>query len=108
MRQRRDGGNQRRNNKQCREWPRNRAAKQRDERAACRVEDRRGGLGHMATLRFLSPLIKPDMPISASGFPTSFIVRHTEKALAASVLCAGLSSFALRYSFLCRVRIVSG
>src|SRR6202008_1668533 len=30
----------------------------------CRVEDRRGGLGHVATLRFLSSLIKPDVPIS--------------------------------------------
>jgi hypothetical protein len=29
-----------------------------------RVEDRRGGLGHVATLRFLSSLIKPDVPIS--------------------------------------------
>ena|SRR5215472_15871792 len=33
MRQRRDGGNQRRNNKQCRERPRGRAAEQRDELA---------------------------------------------------------------------------
>jgi hypothetical protein len=40
------------------------ATNQGDEIASCRVEDRRGGLGHMATLRFLSPLIKPDMPIS--------------------------------------------
>jgi hypothetical protein len=31
---------------------------------ARRVEDRRGGLGHVATLRFLSSLIKPDVPIS--------------------------------------------
>src|ERR1044071_6353154 len=29
-----------------------------------RVEDRRGGLGHVATLRFPSSLIKPDVPIS--------------------------------------------
>src|SRR5215475_6900609 len=34
MRQRRDGSNQRRNNKQCRERPRRRAAEQRDELAA--------------------------------------------------------------------------
>jgi hypothetical protein len=42
------------------------AAEQSDELAAsnCRVEDRRGGLGHVATLRFLSSLIKPDVPIS--------------------------------------------
>ena len=29
-----------------------------------RVEERRGGLGHKATPRFLSPLIEPDGPIS--------------------------------------------
>jgi hypothetical protein len=29
-----------------------------------RVEDGRGSLGHSATLRFPSPLIKPDVPIS--------------------------------------------
>jgi len=29
-----------------------------------RVEDGRGGLGHAATLRFPSPLIKPDVRIS--------------------------------------------
>jgi hypothetical protein len=28
----------------------------------CRVEERRGSLGHAATLRFLSPLIEPDRP----------------------------------------------
>jgi hypothetical protein len=27
-----------------------------------RVEDGRGGLGHSASLRFLSPLIEPEMP----------------------------------------------
>src|SRR3954451_15759362 len=32
--------------------------------AHCRVEDGRGGLGHAATLRFPSPLIKPDVRIS--------------------------------------------
>ena len=31
---------------------------------AGRVEDGRGGLGHAATLRFPSPLIKPDVRIS--------------------------------------------
>jgi len=31
----------------------------------CRVEERRGCLGHAATLRFLSPLIEPDMQISS-------------------------------------------
>jgi hypothetical protein len=29
-----------------------------------RVEEERGGLGHSASLRFLSPLIEPDVPIS--------------------------------------------
>ncbi|MFQ5974350.1 MAG: hypothetical protein ACE5Q3_18660, partial [Alphaproteobacteria bacterium] len=29
-----------------------------------RVEERRGGLGHTASLRFLSPLIEPDVRIS--------------------------------------------
>src|SRR3954465_6109079 len=33
-------------------------------RGARRVEDGRGGLGHAATLRFPSPLIKPDVRIS--------------------------------------------
>ena len=50
-----------------RERPRRRrAAEQRDElaRRRGRVEDRRGGLGHVATLRFPSSLIKPDVPIS--------------------------------------------
>ena len=37
-----------------------------DHRIVCarRVEDGRGGLGHAATLRFPSPLIKPDVRIS--------------------------------------------
>ena len=48
-----------------RKRPRRRCASEdRDELAARRVEDRRGGLGHVATLRFLSSLIKPDVPIS--------------------------------------------
>ena len=34
----------------------------------CRVEERRGCLGHAATLRFLSPLIEPDMQISSIRF----------------------------------------
>jgi hypothetical protein len=29
-----------------------------------RVEERRGSLGHSAMLRFLSPLIKPNVPVS--------------------------------------------
>ncbi len=29
-----------------------------------RVEEARGGLGHVASLRFPSPLIEPDVPIS--------------------------------------------
>jgi hypothetical protein len=31
---------------------------------ASRVEERRGGLGRSASLRFPSPLIEPDLPIS--------------------------------------------
>ena len=38
----------------------------------CRVEERRGGLGHAATLRFLSPLIEPDRP--------SYGIRLSDKA----------------------------
>ena len=33
-------------------------------RRECRVEDGRGGLGHAATLRFPSPLIKPDVRVA--------------------------------------------
>ena len=42
------------------------AAKKRTfpEVAFGRVEDRRGSLGHLATLRFPSSLIEPDVPIS--------------------------------------------
>jgi hypothetical protein len=38
-----------------------------------RVEDGRGSFGHLATLRFPSPLIEPDVPISGvnrRGVPT--------------------------------------
>ena len=42
------------------------------EGLACRVEERRGGLGHAATLRFLSPLIEPDRP--------SYGIRLSDKA----------------------------
>ena len=35
------------------------------EAAKCRVEERRGSLGHAATLRFLSPLGEPDRLISS-------------------------------------------
>jgi hypothetical protein len=31
-------------------------------RANCRVDERRGDLGHAATPRFLSSLIEPDVP----------------------------------------------
>ena len=41
----------------------------------CRAAVRRGSLGHAATPRLPSPLVKPDVPISASGFPTGFTSR---------------------------------
>jgi hypothetical protein len=45
----------------------------------------------------------------ASGSPTGFIVRHTEKSFGRKrLLCSSFLSFALRYSFLCRVRITVG
>ena len=52
-----------------------------------RVEDGRGGLGHAATLRFPSPLIKPDVricrvaqPLLAFA-PTDPIVRRYRNGL---------------------------
>jgi hypothetical protein len=38
-----------------------------------RVEERRGSLGHSATLRFLSPLIEPDRQISRIRLVWGFI-----------------------------------
>jgi hypothetical protein len=56
-------------------------------RGARRVEDGRGGLGHAATLRFPSPLIKPDVricrvaqPLLAFA-PTDPIVRRYRNGL---------------------------
>src|ERR1700688_4623085 len=48
-----------------------------------RVEDGRGSLGHSATLRFPSPLIEPDVPISGIRLSDRFTVRHTESKLTA-------------------------
>jgi len=44
--------------------------------SSSRVEERRG-TRLVAVVRFRSPLIKPDMRISASGLPTDFISKHT-------------------------------
>jgi hypothetical protein len=49
-------------------------------------------LGHAATLRFLSPLIKPDVPIS--GIRLSDWIHCLAHGSATS------SAFALQYSFL--------
>src|SRR3954468_19980654 len=73
-----------------------------------RVEDGRGGLGHAATLRFPSPLIKPDVRISRirlsdwfqpaahGGTPSSVCVaeavgdgRRAQQHRSASVFAAG-------------------
>src|SRR3954453_19932602 len=73
-----------------------------------RVEDGRGGLGHAATLRFPSPLIKPDVRISrirlsdwlqpaAHGGPPSSVCvaeavgdgRRAQQHRSASVFAAG-------------------
>ena len=77
-------------------------------RGARRVEDGRGGLGHTATLRFPSPLIKPDVRISRirlsdwfhraahGGAPSSVCVaeavgdgRRAQQHRSASVFAAG-------------------
>ena len=52
--------------------------------AVGRVEERRGSSGHLATLRFLSPLIEPDRQISASGSRTrlhALLLRATPSAV---------------------------
>src|SRR5215813_1768911 len=58
-----------------------------------RVEDGRGSLGHAATLRFPSPLIEPDVPISGIRL-SDWLHREVtrRKALAASVFCAAAFS----------------
>jgi hypothetical protein len=43
----------------------------------CRVEDGRGGLGHAATPRFPSPLVKPDVRISRIRLSDWFRRGHT-------------------------------
>jgi hypothetical protein len=55
----------------------------------------------MATLRFLSPLIKPDMPISGIRLSDQLHREaHGEKLWPQASSARRLSSFALRYSFL--------
>jgi hypothetical protein len=54
-----------------------------------RVEDGRGSLSHAATLRFPSPLIEPDVPISGIRLSRWLHLRGVSS-----------SSFASRYSFL--------
>jgi len=41
------------------------------------VESRKGAVARKSALRLPSPLIKPDVRIPASGFPTGFIARLT-------------------------------
>jgi hypothetical protein len=66
-----------------------------------RVEDGRGSLGHAATLRFPSPLIEPDVPISGIRLSDWFHRKaHGENSSRKRLLCGGFLSFALRYSFL--------
>src|SRR4051794_32438831 len=79
-----------------------------DDLIGRRVEDGRGGLGHAATLRFPSPLIKPDVRISRirlsdwfqpaahGGTPSSVCVaeavgdgRRAQQHRSASVFAAG-------------------
>ena len=66
-----------------------------------RVEDGRGSLGHAATLRFPSPLIEPDVPISGIRL-SDWLHReaHGESSGRKRRLRGGFLSFALRYSFL--------
>jgi hypothetical protein len=55
----------------------------------------------MATLRFLSPLIKPDMPISGIRLSDQLHREaHGEKLWPQACSARQLFSFALRYSFL--------
>src|SRR5713101_513529 len=48
-----------------------------------RVEDGRGSLGHSATLRFPSPLIEPDVPISGIRLSDWLHREYTESKLTA-------------------------
>src|SRR6266851_5878491 len=65
----------------------------RENQRDVRVEDGRGRLGHVATRRFPSPLIEPDVPISGIRLSDWFHREaHGEETLAASVLCAAASS----------------
>ena len=50
-----------------------------------RVEERRGSLGHSATLRFLSPLIEPDRQISR--------IRLSDKTSRLCFACNAFCSF---------------
>src|SRR6266404_271140 len=69
---------------------------QRDDR----VEDGRGRLGHVATRRFPSPLIEPDVPISGIRLSDWFHREaHGKRSPTASVIGAACS-FTLRYRFL--------
>ena len=72
------------------------------KRRGGRVEDGRGRLGHAATLRFPSPLVEPDVPISGIRL-SDWLHRKArgEKLLPqASSARRLLFSFALRHSFL--------
>ena len=68
---------------------------QRDRRDG-RVEDGRGSLGHAAALRFPSPLIEPDVPISGIRLSDWFHRETHGEAGAASVVSA--AGFLLRLS----------
>jgi len=58
-------------------------------------------LGHVATLRFLSSLIKPDVPISGIRLSDQLHREaHGEKLWPQASSARRLFSFALRYSFL--------
>ena len=67
-----------------------------------RVEDGRGRLGHVATRRFPSPLIEPDVPISGIRLSDWFHREaHGERNPGRKrLVCSSFLSFALRYSFL--------
>jgi hypothetical protein len=62
------------------ERPCGRAADERDEHAPGRVEDRRGGLAIWQHSVSCPRSSNRTCRFPASGFPTSFIVRHTEKS----------------------------
>src|SRR5258706_38953 len=67
-----------------------------------RVEDGRGRLGHVATRRFPSPLIEPDVPISGIRLSDWFHREaHGEETLAASVLCPAVPSHSFHDPVFC-------